>query len=260
MLPTPAQESALQDIDDELTKLQQVFKASSPGLEAEQTEWENEVLSLLGSAEPADFAWVDDAQANGGTTEGTWEFVDKNEAPVFSKLLSRRQTAAAEQTIQHSFRGVNRTFTLAEADRLFAYVWLDPEASPETVMLQWNDGNWNHRAFWGEDKINFGEIGSDTPAHKPMGPLPAAGEWIRLEVDPAAVGLEPGSVLNGMAFVQSGGTAYWDVAGVATTRGLSGKTHAYRSSYWGDSGGSLCQNDDPARTDRCRVSSYHAGT
>ena len=77
MLPTPMQESALRDIDDELTKLQKVFKASSPGLEAKQAEWENEIRSLLASMEPTDFAWVDDAQANGGSTEGTWEFVGK---------------------------------------------------------------------------------------------------------------------------------------------------------------------------------------
>ena len=45
-------------------------------------------------------------------------------------------------------------------------------------------------------------------------------------MDPADVGLEPGSVLNGMAFAQFGGTAYWDVAGIATTRGSAVKhTH-----------------------------------
>ena len=226
MLPTPAQQTALQEIDDELAKLRKVFEASSPALEAEQARWEAEILSLLPSTEPADFAWVNDAQDNGGRTDGVWEFVGKHEAPVFSKLLSRRQTAKPEQTIQHSFRGANRKFTLDEEDRLFAYVWLDPGAPPETLMLQWNDGNWEHRAFWGADKITFGGIGKDTPAHKPMGPLPALGEWVRLEVALADVGLEPGSVLNGMAFVQHGGTAYWDVAGIATTRGSAVKhTH-----------------------------------
>ena len=226
MLPTPAQESALHEINNELTKLEQIFKASSPGLEAEQTEWENEIRSLLESTDPTDFAWVDDAQANGGRNQGTWTFVGKNEAPVFSKLLSRRQTTTDEKTIQHAFQGASRKFTLAEGDQLFAYVWIDPEAPPKTVMLQWNDGNWDHRAFWGEDKIDFGGIGNDTPAHKPMGPLPAAGEWVRLEVDPAEVGLKPESVLNGMAFAQFGGTAYWDVAGIATTRGSAVKhTH-----------------------------------
>ena len=226
MLPTSAQEAALQEIDDELAKLDQVFKASSPGLEAEQAEWENEILSLLESTDATDFAWVDDAQSNGGRNQGTWTFVGKNEAPVFSKLLSRRQVAAAEQTVQHAFQGANRKFTLTDGDRLFAYIWIDPESPPETVMLQWNDGNWDHRAFWGEDKIEFGEIGNDTPAHKPMGPLPETGKWVRLEVDPADVGLKSGSVLNGMAFAQFGGTAYWDVAGITTTRGSAVKhTH-----------------------------------
>ena len=226
MLPTAAQQTALQEIDDELAKLRKVFEASSPALEAEQARWEAEILSLLPSTEPADFAWVDDAQDNGGRTDGAWKFVGKHEAPVFSKLRSRRQTAKPQQTIQHSFRGANRKFTLDEEDSLFAYVWLDPGAPPETLMLQWNDGNWEHRAFWGADKITFGGIGEDTPAHKPMGPLPAVGEWVRLEVTPADVGLEPGSILNGMAFVQHGGTAYWDVAGIATTRGSAVKhTH-----------------------------------
>jgi len=101
---------------------------------------------------------------------------------------------------------------------LFAYIWLDPENLPKTVMLQWNDGSWEHRAFWGEDKIDFGGIGMDSPAHKRIGDLPPAGEWMRLEVHPALVGLKAGSVLNGMSFTQFGGVAYWDMAGIATTK------------------------------------------
>ena len=226
MIPTPAQASGLQEIDNELAKLDRVFKASSPGLQAEQTEWENEIRSQLVSTEPTDFAWVDDVQSNGGRTEGTWKFVGRNEAPVFSKQFSRQQIAEPEKTVQHYFHAAKRTFKLAEGDKLFAYVWLDPETPPETVMLQWNDGDWNQRAFWGEDKINFGEIGTDAPDHRPMGPLPETGKWIRLEVDPEVVGLKPETVLNGIAFVQSGGIAYWDVAGIATTRASAVKyTH-----------------------------------
>ena len=226
MLPTPSQESSLQEIDNELAKLDRVFKASSPGLEAEQAAWENEIRSLLVSTEPTDFAWVDDTQSNGGRTEGTWKFVGKNEAPVFSKAFSRQQIAEPGKTVQHFFHAAKRTFTLSEGDKLFAYVWLDPETPPETIMLQWNDGDWDHRAFWGEDKINFGEIGTDAPEHRPMGPLPETGQWVRLEVDPEDVGLAPETVLNGIAFVQFGGTAYWDVAGIATTRASAVKhTH-----------------------------------
>lgn len=219
MLPTTEQQSELQEIDDELARLRKVFELSSPGLKAEQTKWEEEILTLLASTDPADFAWVDDAQSNGGRTEGKWKFVGKTEAPVYSKKFSRIQIAAPDQLIQHQFHNANRKITLAEGDKLFAYVWLDPENPPQTIMLQWNDGNWDHRAFWGEDKITYGEIGSDTPAHKPMGELPTLGEWVRLEVDPTLVGLKAGSVLNGMAFTQYGGKAYWDVAGTETTLG-----------------------------------------
>ena len=220
MLPTSEQQDELHDIDDELVRLRKVFELSSPGLEAEQTKWEEEIRSLLISTEAADFAWVDDAQSNGGRNEGTWKFVGKTEAPVFSKERSRIQSAAPDQLVQHAFSGANRKVTLADGDKLFAYVWLDPENPPKTIMLQWNDGNWEHRAFWGEDKITYGEIGNDTPAHKPMGDLPNLGEWVRLEVDPAVVGLKAGSVLNGTAFTQFGGKAYWDVAGVETTVGV----------------------------------------
>lgn len=219
-LPSQEQQDELNKIDDELIRLRKIFMLSSPGLQAEQTKWEEEVRSLLTSTEPADFAWVDDAQSNGGKTEGTWKFATKTEAPVFSKERSRIQTAAPDQLVQHSFHNANRKVTLADGDKLFGYVWLDPENPPQTIMLQWNDGSWEHRAFWGEDKIQYGEIGNDTPAHKPMGDLPELGKWVRLEVKPELVGLKAGSVLNGMAFTQFGGTAYWDVAGVVTTVGV----------------------------------------
>ena len=46
--------------------------------------------------------------------------------------------------------------------------------------------------------------------------LPPTGEWVRLEVPIAAVGLKAGAKLNGWAFTQVGGTVYWDRAGIHT--------------------------------------------
>ena len=45
-----------------------------------------------------------------------------------------------------------------------------------------------------------------------MGPLPPAGQWVRLEVPAALVGLE-GSSVSGMAFSLYDGKATWDYAG-----------------------------------------------
>ena len=45
-----------------------------------------------------------------------------------------------------------------------------------------------------------------------MGDLPAAGQWVRLEVPASAVALE-GRTVTGMAFTLYDGQAYWDAAG-----------------------------------------------
>jgi hypothetical protein len=81
-------------------------------------------------------------------------------------------------------------------------------------MLQFHapNGGWEHRAFWGADKIPWGRL--DTPSRRRRGGLPEAGVWVRLEVPAADVGLAPGAMVNGWAFSQWGGTAHWDTAGV----------------------------------------------
>jgi hypothetical protein len=80
-------------------------------------------------------------------------------------------------------------------------------------MLQWNDGNWEHRAYWGANLIGWGVNG--TASRYAAGPLPAPGQWVRLSVPASAVGLE-GSTLKGMAFTLHGGRATWDLAGKST--------------------------------------------
>ena len=51
--------------------------------------------------------------------------------------------------------------------KLFAYVFLDPKDPPKTVMLQFYDGTWEHRAVWGEDLILWGTQGKES--RLPMG-------------------------------------------------------------------------------------------
>jgi RHS repeat-associated protein len=111
---------------------------------------------------------------------------------------------------QHYFYGATQTLQVNAGDRLYAYVYLDPANLPSTVMLQWNDGTWEHRAYWGANNIPWGTDGADSKRY--MGALPAAGGWVRLEVQASSVGLE-GKTLNGMAFTLCGGRANWDNAG-----------------------------------------------
>jgi formylglycine-generating enzyme required for sulfatase activity/tetratricopeptide (TPR) repeat protein len=166
---------------------------------------------LLSAVATGDQFWIDDAAPSGARLQGNtpWEWVSKPDHPVFrGQKAMRRQ---AEGLSQHFFDGADSRLRIGHGARLFAYVFLDPKDPPKTVMLQFNDGNWSHRAFWGEDLIPYGM--GDKEEHLPMGPLPKAGEWVRLEVEAARVGLRAGAELNGWAFTQHGGTCYWDAAG-----------------------------------------------
>ena len=87
---------------------------------------------------------------------------------------------------------------------------------PTEVMLAWNTsaGDWEHRAYWGANNIPYGTDG--TASRRYVGALPAAGQWVRLEVAASGVGLE-GVTLQGMSFVLYDGRATWDYAGKSSS-------------------------------------------
>ncbi len=113
---------------------------------------------------------------------------------------------------QHYFDSATETFAPAAGESLYAWVYLDPDQPPRTLMLQWHvaGADWEHRAFWGDDLLPWGAAG--TPAHLRVGDLPEAGRWLRLEVPAAALGLA-GRVLDGMAFSLHDGRAAYATAG-----------------------------------------------
>jgi hypothetical protein len=169
-----------------------------------------------------DYVWIDDelpAGAKPSNEFGGWKFVSHLDRPVHhGQKASFRK---AEGLSQHFFLEANPGLRIGEGDRLFAHVFIDPANPPKAIMLQFNDGTWEHRAFWGEDVIGFGESGG--PSRLPMGGLPVRGQWVRLEVDAEKVGLKPGAVLNGWAFTQFDGTVLWDSAGVVTRTPQAGQ-------------------------------------
>lgn len=164
--------------------------------------------------ERREYVWIEDAAPPGANLQGDspWEFVEGPDHPVHSGTRSTHRKADALS--QHFFTDAAPTLRIGAGDKLFAWVRLNPENPPQTIMLQFNDGSWSHRAFWGADSIPWGS--GDNPDHRNLGPLPAAGEWVRLEVDAAHVGLPAGSELNGWAFTQVGGEVWWDRAGLVT--------------------------------------------
>ncbi len=158
--------------------------------------------------------WVDGRIPRGGqpSADGgdSWTWILHDPIPLSGKPAHASTPQAGEH--QHYFFDAIDTLKLGVGDSLFAYVYLDSTNPPREMMLQWrtSDGSFEHRAYWGENLINWGQ--DNTPSRRRLGGLPPMGQWIRLEVPAAVVGLE-GQEMNGAAFTLFDGRAIWDRAG-----------------------------------------------
>jgi hypothetical protein len=169
--------------------------------------------------QPQEVVWIDDDTPAGAKQEGGWTFVAAPE-PVHSGAKSHKRSA--QGLSQHFFTGATTQLKVGEGDKLFTYVYLDPANPPKEIMLQWNDGSWEHRAYWGENVIPWGADNSVSRFR--AGSLPEAGKWVRLEIEAKQVGLNPGANINGWAFTQHDGTCFWDKAGIITRTPQGGQT------------------------------------
>jgi len=178
------------------------------------------LATLLGSqpilqSEPTT-TWIDDTIPSGGVTNAdgdtwvseAWNWVTNNPTP-FSGAVAH-QSDLVSGLHEHHFEYADETLRVDPGDTLFAYVYLDPDNPPREIMLEWCDRCPEHRAFWGENLITWGNYG--TSNRQDMGPLPPAGQWVRLEVPASLVGLE-GATLRGLRFMLVDGRATWDAAG-----------------------------------------------
>ncbi|MDP7741711.1 MAG: hypothetical protein QGF67_09740 [Lentisphaeria bacterium] len=129
-------------------------------------------------------------------------------------MTNRRLHGAtpAEGPHGHGFDNAKSGFEVHRGDTLFAAVFLVPWRLPETIMIEWYDGeSWEHRAYWGADSIPRGQ--PDTASRRFMGALPSPAELTRLEVAAELVGLED-KRLTGVRFTVLGGLARPSVIGM----------------------------------------------
>ena len=157
---------------------------------------------------PGDTVWFDDALPEGSDTDGNWIW---DPSQKMSGAVSHTEGAQPFQ-YQHLFFANEQPLPVSAGDTFVQYVLLDPCEAPSEVMLQLLvDGSWEHRAFWGEDLIDWGSPGTEQRRY--MGALPAPGAWARLEVPVAAVGISENKDIGGVAFVLSNGRAWFDRTG-----------------------------------------------
>ena len=155
--------------------------------------------------------WFDDALPLGAVPDwnvDTWNWTST--APYPESGTRAHQSAIASGLHQHFFASASQGQAVSTGDVLYTYVYVDPANVPSEIMLQWNNGSWEHRAYWGANTIAMGTDG--TTARHYMGPIPAAGQWVQLQVPASAVALE-GSSVSGMAFTLFDGRVTWDNTG-----------------------------------------------
>jgi Protein of unknown function (DUF1553)/Protein of unknown function (DUF1549)/Planctomycete cytochrome C len=227
-MTTREQSAKLQQIDKRMDAIKAEIKETALKVKYDTSRDEK----LPEEPVKGDYVWIDDGPPAGARElppagiNVAWSYVGKP-APVLSGAKSvRLHTTGLNQVV---FENAKPGLTVGAGDTFFAYVWIDPANPPRQIMLQWFSSTWLHRAYWGENLIGFGA--DNTTERVKMGPLPAKGEWVRLEVDAAKVGVKPGTVITGWAFTQHDGTCFWDKGGL-TTRLPQGERHYDTLSAW----------------------------
>lgn len=210
-LPSDEESARLKALDTDLRNLETVMLA-----QARVTPYRDPAdLVPRPPVQELDTLWVDDdvpaGWKSGTSTGGSTRWVTTEEGgPVRrGRRAIRREDGGLAQDV---FEGGTPLEVPAGA-KLYAHVRLDPAKLPSAIMLQFRTDDWKHRILWGDvDAIDWGAKGTTQRAHG--GPLPAAGEWVRLEFDAAKVGLKAGDKITGLAYTQQGGRVMWDEAGV----------------------------------------------
>ncbi len=206
------------------------------------------VFTPGGTAFGNDVAWVSSDVPEGGVMQGAyegWNWVTDDPLP-YTEADRVHLSSPVAGLHQHFFTGATDNLTIDAGDTLYAYVYLDPSNPPSEVMLQWFDpsapgAEWEHRAYWGANFIGWGTDGQNSRRY--VGALPAAGDWVRLEVPASLLGLE-GRAVTGMAFTLYGGAAAWDDAGKSTllaplTNVATGGVATQSSTYQSGTGATL---------------------
>ena len=178
-------------------------------VEGDAFEGEIELLErrnrLVEVPDRSERVWFTDQMPAGTAGHGNWAW---DEVQLGQKSHT---DAAGVGAHGHGFENAPVGFELLPGESLYADVYLPADQVVETIMLKFHDGkDWEHRAYWGADKIGEGQPG--TPGHVHVGDLPSAGKRIRLEVPAIDLGLDGGKI-HGVSFAVFGGQAIWGSTG-----------------------------------------------
>lgn len=220
-VPSPEQAARLAPLERQIADLlKQRDEVAVPDPQA-LAAWVNEQKARMADKAPYDAPILDETLPDPAVIDAPG-LSDASSGPVQSGTHSRKQESAG--LVQH-IAALKKPVTVHEGDLFYLWVYLDATKPTRALMLQANvAGDWSHRAFWGEAVIPYGKNEAETAGHR-VGDLPKAGEWGRLTVPVAALGLAPGAVVGQLACTQFGGLIYWDNVGLVTSDPASRLAH-----------------------------------
>ncbi|MEC9056793.1 MAG: DUF1549 domain-containing protein, partial [Verrucomicrobiota bacterium] len=145
-VPLPGTREKISKLEDRIQEVEQRIKEAVTGIEY------TDPADLKDPPKPTtrDIIWIEDDVPAKAKKEGNtpWKFVGRPE-PVFSG--EKASVREAKGLSQHFFTEANPPLIIEHGMKLFTHVYLDPANPPAQIMLQFNDGSWEHRAYWGED-------------------------------------------------------------------------------------------------------------
>ena len=207
--PSPAQAKTMATLEKDQAALKTLIDGHLAKIKyKDPLDGKSDAVKPLSS--PQDAIWFDDAPPPGARPEGHWQW---DQQVVHGGKYAMVRTGKGLH--QHSFVDATKPLYVNAGDRLFTYVYLDPKNPPKSIMLQFHDGAWEHRAYWGEDKCVLAGT-PNGPQHFLAGPLPKTGKWVRLEIEADKLNLQPDALVDGIAFTQFDGAAYYDQPGISS--------------------------------------------
>jgi len=216
-MPSPEQAGTMAKLQKEQARIQAEMDKNLAKI-SYKDPLDGKAANRKAEAGPQDVVWFDDqfppgSQPIESKQASRWQWDGTPRQPVLSGCRSLAHTGAGLQ--QHQFTGATKPLFLSPGDKLFFYVYLDPKDPPKAIMVQYDDGSVDHRAYWGADKCLLAGT-PNGPQHFEAGPLPPPNAWTRLEIDAGKLNLQPDSRIRGMSFIQFDGAAYYDKPGLHT--------------------------------------------
>ncbi len=237
LLANPAQQQRIAALEVQLPPLQAALTARADVLTAKDSVSENLAEAEMPEEKSPkksvtyEVVWAEDGDipvaANFGQPAPAGEWRGGEGVPVFGGRRALRLEGGVERPV--TFAGGEVTLLVRTAAKAFVHLYADPARPPRAVSLEFIGEGKTKRVIWGDPEAFGPEVAKGATV---AGPMPAAGEYARLEIDAVKTGIAVNKSYTGLRLAQSDGAAWWDHAGVTCTSPTASADPLLSSAAW----------------------------